>query len=64
MTDTAASEAGRALAARRPRLPFICEACGKEYTAVVKSDRENRACSSTCRSRLFREAKRANGSQP
>ena len=59
MTDPAASEAGRALAARRPRLPFVCEACGKEYLAVVKKGRENRACSSACRSRLFRQAKRA-----
>jgi len=58
-TDQTASEAGRALAARRPRQPFVCEACGKEYTAIVKSDRVNRACSSTCRTRLFRQQKRA-----
>jgi len=59
MTDSTASEAGRALAARRPRLPFVCEACGREYTALVKKDRQNRACSSTCRTRLFRQQKRA-----
>ena len=58
MTDTAASEAGRALAARRPRVPFTCEACGKEYAAVVKRDRENRACSSACRSNLWRQAQK------
>ena len=58
-TDTTASEAGRALAALRPRHPFTCEACGKEYTALVKKDRVNRACSATCRSRLFRQQKRA-----
>jgi hypothetical protein len=56
--DPAASEAGRALAALRPRQPFTCEACGKEYAAVVKKDRENRACSSACRSRLFRQARK------
>jgi hypothetical protein len=59
MTDTTASEAGRALAALRPRRPFVCEACGREYQAIVKSDRVNRACSATCRSRLFRQQKRA-----
>ena len=59
MTDPTASEMARALAARRPRHPFTCEACGKEYTAVAKRDRVNRACSATCRSRLFREQKRA-----
>ncbi len=57
--DTAASEAGRALQARRRRHPFTCEACGREYLAVVKKDRQNRACSSACRSRLFRQAKKA-----
>ena len=60
MTDIAASDAARALAARRPRRPFTCEACGQEYTAVVKRDRVNRACSSTCRSRLFRQREQAN----
>lgn len=64
ITITDASDAARALAAFRPRRPFVCEACGKEYTAVVKRDRANRACSSACRSRLFRQQKRANGSQP
>ena len=59
MTDTAASEAGRALAARRPRRPFTCEACGKAFTAVVKRGRENRACSTTCRSKLWRADKKA-----
>jgi hypothetical protein len=53
-----ASEVGRALAALRPRRPFTCESCGREYTALVKKDRVNRACSATCRSRLFRQQKR------
>ena len=58
MTDTAASEAGRALAALRPRHPFVCESCGREYTAIVKKDRVNRACSPACRSKLWRQAQK------
>lgn len=60
MTDSAASEAARALAARRPRVPIICEACGREFTATVRRDQTTRACSSTCRSKLHRQRKRQN----
>lgn len=33
MTDTAATEAARALAARRPRVMYICDVCSQPFEA-------------------------------
>lgn len=53
MTD--ASEAARALAARRPRITIVCEVCGAEREAVAQTgDRTPRTCSARCRQALFR----------
>lgn len=59
MTDPAASEDGRALAARRPRATFVCEVCHQPFEAWVrKPDKQPaRTCSATCRSRLHRAEK-------
>lgn len=55
-----ASEAARALAARRPRITIVCEVCGAEREVVAQTgDRTPRTCSTKCRSRLHRRQKQA-----
>jgi hypothetical protein len=62
MTDTAASDAARALAARRPRAVFICEVCGAKFEAWQRKKQKARTCSGKCRAALFRR-NRPNGSE-
>lgn len=59
MTDTDASDAGRALAARRKREWFVCERCATRFEATVKRDRENRFCGPACRNKQWRQEQKA-----
>ena len=55
MTTTDATEAARALAARRPRITITCEVCGAEREVVAQTkQRTPRTCSARCRQALFR----------
>jgi hypothetical protein len=58
MMNTDASQAARALAARRQRVMRRCSLCGKEFTGVATK----RYCSAACRLRASRERLRTNGS--
>ena len=58
MTDSAATEAARALAARRPTETIVCEVCGTTREAVRHRGRTNRFCSDACRDRARRTRER------
>lgn len=53
MTDTAATEAARALAARRPLATYTCVICGQEFEArAAGGDRTPMVCQlARCRNR-------------
>jgi hypothetical protein len=55
MTD--ASEAARALAARRRRTIFVCEVCGQPFEAWERATQRARTCSGACRVKLHRQSK-------
>lgn len=58
MTAPTATEAARALAARRPRVTIICEVCGRECSRRPPA----RTCSNACRQNLHRQTiKRVSG---
>lgn len=52
MTD--ASEAGRALAARRRRAVFVCTVCGAEFETLDRPKQPPLTCSSKCRQTAYR----------
>jgi len=55
-----ASEAARALVAKRKRYPTVCVICGAEFLAITapKADQQ-RTCSNRCRSALRRQRAKA-----
>jgi hypothetical protein len=55
MADQTASEAGKTLAALRPRATFTCEVCGAEYEAWVRASLQARTCSPSCRQKAHRQ---------
>ena len=48
------TELGRALAARRKRVPKLCALCGREFVGLAKS----RYCSLACNQRAYWDRKR------
>lgn len=60
MTNDDATEAARALAARRPTVTIICEICGRQATKQVRSGaKRSRTCSRSCREKLLRRERGA-----
>lgn len=60
MSKSDATDAARALAARRQRAVIVCEVCQQERTVVVMGKgRAARTCGPTCRSKLHRREKKA-----
>jgi len=59
MTTTDPTEAGRALAARRPRATYVCEVCSKTFEATVQTGaRTPTTCSGQCRDKRYHRRKR------
>lgn len=55
---SAASEMGRALAARRPRTTITCEVCGTEKEVWERQTQKPRTCSPKCRIKLYRQERK------
>jgi hypothetical protein len=55
MQDTARSEAGRQLAAARPRGAIPCELCGTIFTGYTEGKNRGRYCSRPCQQKGYRQ---------
>lgn len=52
------SEAGRALAALRPRATYTCEVCGAAFEAWARDRQKPATCSQACRQKRWRQSRK------